>query len=319
MSTPVRWLVVGAGQAGQCHMAAIAKTPAAVLAGVVDPAAAPGIAGPVFRDLGDGIAKTKPDAVIIAAPNDLHRALARQAIDAGLPVLCEKPVGRTVTDAEDICAYAEARGVPAGVVLNQRTHASSRWVHDQIASGRIAARSVSFAGAVPRLGRWHIETARSGGGALRTIAIHALDLMLWWLGEPTEISAQLGGGVAEDVVSVTGRFKHGRIGVVNISAVADIGAGPVRCVIDDEHTRVVMDGHRVIDHRGLPPPPAAEAHDPALKYGPGHLNLIADATAGFASGRGFLIPLTDALPTLRLIERLYVSSGRITGDRTTGR
>jgi predicted dehydrogenase len=169
---------------------------------------------------------------------------------------------------------------------------------------------VSFAGAVPRLSRWHVDTARSGGGVLRTIAIHALDLLLWWLGDPLNVSAELGGGPAETVVSVVARFAHDRIGTVQISALADTGAGPVRCVIDGEQNRVVIDGHRVVDHRGLPAPPDAEEHDPALKYGPGHLNLVADATAALAAGRPFPIALTDALPTLRVIDQVYRAAGR---------
>lgn len=315
---PVRWLVAGAGHAGQCHIAAISRTSGAALAGIVDPVLTTAEV-PIYRDIAEGLMAAKPDAVIVAAPNDFHRDIAIAAIDAGIPVLCEKPVGRSVADAVAVVARAAAKNVPTGVVLNQRTHACSRWVKDLMAAGTLEARSVMFTGAVPRLGRWHIDPLRSGGGALRTIAIHAIDLLVWWLGEPLSIDTQLGGGMAEDVVAVTGRFAHGRIGSVHISAVADQGTGPVRCVIDGEKTRVVIDGHRVVDHRGLSAPPAAEAHDPALKYGPGHLNLIAETTSALAAGCGFPIGLSDALPTLRLIEQIYVSAGHFTADPATGR
>ncbi|MBM3513190.1 MAG: Gfo/Idh/MocA family oxidoreductase [Alphaproteobacteria bacterium] len=313
-----RWLVVGAGQAGQCHIAAIARTPGAALAGIVDPVLTAADV-PIYRDIADGLKSARPDAVIVAAPNDLHRDIALTAIEAGIPVLCEKPVGRVVADADAIAERAIAKNVPAGVVLNQRTHACNRWVKNLIAHGSLEARSVMFSGAVPRLARWHSDLARSGGGALRTIAIHAVDLLVWWLGEPLSIDAHLGGDGAETVVAVTGRFAHGRIGSVHISAVADQGAGPVRCVIDGVANRIVIDGHRVTDHRGLPAPPAAEAHDPALKYGPGHLNLIAEASAALGAGRGFPIALVDALPTLRQIEQIYISTGRLTAGRATGR
>lgn len=46
----MRWLVAGAGFAGQCHMGAIARTPGAELVGVVDPVSGAGDA-PLFRDL----------------------------------------------------------------------------------------------------------------------------------------------------------------------------------------------------------------------------------------------------------------------------
>lgn len=302
----MRWLVAGGGAAGQVHVAAIERTPRATLAGVVDP-----FAPADFKDLATALRQAKPDAIVIAAPNDCHLALAMEAIDSGIPVLCEKPVGRRVSDALRILDYAAGKNVAVGVVLNQRTYASTRWVRGLIAAGTAEARAVSFSGAVPRLTRWHTDTARSGGGVLRTIAIHALDLLVWWLGEPTEVEAKLGGGHPETVVSVTGRFAGDRIGSVNISAIADTGMGPVRCIIDGEHNRVVIDGHRVTDYRGLPAPPEAEPFDPSLKYGPGHLNLIGEATETIAENGNFPISLAEALPTLKLIEQIYIGAGRL--------
>jgi NAD(P)-dependent dehydrogenase (short-subunit alcohol dehydrogenase family) len=77
--------------------------PGATVVGLVDPAPASDLAAlPRFADLAAAIAKTTPDAVIVATPNDTHVGLARAAIDARLLVLCERPVRRTAADAEAI-------------------------------------------------------------------------------------------------------------------------------------------------------------------------------------------------------------------------
>ncbi|MDX2144498.1 MAG: Gfo/Idh/MocA family oxidoreductase [Rhodospirillaceae bacterium] len=307
----IRWLVVGAGQAGRCHMAAIARAPNAMLAGLVDPKPANDLTHlPCFVDLASAIAAAKPNAVVIAAPNDTHVDLARAAIDAGLPVLCEKPVGRTAADAEAIAAYGVERGVPVGIVLNQRALAATRWIKDLIASGKLSPRSISFTGDVTRLGSWHVDVARSGGGALRTIGIHYLDLLVWWLGKPLSFTANLMGEPAESAFKVTLQFTNGCVGSVEIAATREVGTGPVRCVIESGEARATMEGHRIIEASGVPPTPEPEPLDPALSYGPGHATLTAEATASLNAGREFQIPLRAAIPTLRLVDSIYDQAGR---------
>lgn len=303
----VRWLIVGAGAAGRCHIEAIARTTGASLIGIVDPGEVASKV-PLYRHLAAALKSEMPDAVIIATPNDTQVVLAAQALAAGLPVLCEKPVGVSVAEAERLIAMAADEGVAAGVVLNQRAQVHCRWIKDLIQSGALSPQSISFTGDVTRLMGWHRDPIRSGGGALRTIGIHFLDLLLWWLGPMQEIDAKLSGPPrAEEGFDVRLSFANGGNARVQIDAVKEQGTGPVRCVIEGagRGQRLEMTGHAITQVSGLPDPPTAETYDPALFFGPGHEAVIAEATASLASGQGFPVPLTEALPVLRLIEGVY--------------
>lgn len=301
----INWLVVGAGAAGRCHIEAIARTDGAALVGIVDPAGVDSEA-PVYAGLAHALDAARPDAVIVATPNDTQVELASQALAAGLPVLCEKPVGTRVADAERVIARAESAGVTAGVVLNQRAQAHCRWIKGLIEDGTLRPQHVTFTGDVTRLMGWHRDPARSGGGALRTIGIHFLDLLLWWLGPVRDVDATLTGSPREeDCFDVRLSFANDSTASVQIDAVKEQGIGPVQCVIEGEAQRIEMTGHAITAVSRSPDPPKAETYDPALFFGPGHETVVAEATAALTACKPFPVPLTEALPVLRLIEGVY--------------
>lgn len=301
----IKWLVVGAGAAGRCHMEAIARTDGAVLAGVVDPVA--DVSGAtVYTNLERALEAETPDAAIIATPNDTQAALATQVLAAGLPVLCEKPVGTCVRDVERVIAQAGSVGVPAGVVLNQRAQAHCRWVKSLIEDGTLSPQRITFTGDVTRLMGWHRDPVRSGGGPLRTIGIHFLDLLLWWLGPAQKVNAKLSGPPREEEgFDLSLKLASGCEAQVQIEAVKEQGTGPVRCVIEGEGVRIEMTGHAITSVTGLLDPPSAEPYEPILFFGPGHQTVIAEATQALSTGKPFPVPLTEALPVLRLIEEIY--------------
>ncbi len=178
----IRWLVIGAGQAGRCHIAAIQRTENSELAGVVDPAPPSGLDVPIFTDVSSALAQTDATAAVVASPNDTQVGIAGQCLRAGIPVLCEKPVGRTVDDAKEIQALSERYAIPVGIVLNQRQQRHNRWIKTQIQSGSLTPSFISYKGNIAPLAGWHVDPKRTGGGVLRTIGLHYLDLCTWWLG-----------------------------------------------------------------------------------------------------------------------------------------
>jgi predicted dehydrogenase len=103
---PVRIAVVGAGRWGINHVRVVACDP--------DPSVAPAIreltAAPIFRELEPVLADPQLDAVIIAAPAQVHAELTLRALSAGKHVLVEKPLSLTVHDAVQIAAAASAGG-----------------------------------------------------------------------------------------------------------------------------------------------------------------------------------------------------------------
>ncbi len=306
----IRWLVVGAGGVGRAHVAAIRRVAGATLAGIVtvDPIGDPGV--PVFANLTDALAALRPDVAVIATPHDTHLSLGLQAIDAGVPVLFEKPVGRSTDDAERLVERARATGTPAGVVLNQRACRHPAWISARVRAGELRIRSVAFSGALAQLRGWHADPVRAGGGLLRTIGVHFIDLLRWWLGEPRALAAMLCGTPADDRVVVALEFADGVLGSLQLTATAARSLGPVRAIIEADGARLELAGHAIVQAEGLAAPPALELPDAALPFGPGHLEVIRAATVALAAAQPFPVPLDELLPTLRLVDRLQAAAAR---------
>ena len=304
----IRWLVVGTGMAGRCHLAAVARTPEAQLAGVVTAKQSPQGVGPVFHDLSQAIAATNPDAVILATPHATHVPLALHIIERGIPLLCEKPAGRNAADAQRILNAAAQAGVSVGMVLNQRAACHHRWLHELITSGELRPASIAFRGTLGRLTGWHGDAELAGGGVLRSIGVHYLDLLRWWLGEPDSLLAVTDGADAENVAAVAMTFPDGALGTLHVTAVGDRGTGPMSCVIESATARVILNGHVISQLHGLAEPPPAEPPDSAFMFGPGHLAILADATAALISGAPLPISLAEAWPSLALVDRAYASA-----------
>lgn len=119
MSRPLNVAVVGVGHLGRHHARVLASLPEVSLVGVVDidaaraeeVAAAQGThAFADWRDIPGPL-----DAVSIATPTEAHAAIALPLIDRGVHVLVEKPLTRSLAEADGILAAARAKGVVLGV------------------------------------------------------------------------------------------------------------------------------------------------------------------------------------------------------------
>src|SRR6476620_10314275 len=113
----VRIAVAGAGLIGKRHIEEIDASDAAVLASIVDPGpAGPELAQtygvPFYPSLVELFAKDKPDGIILATPNQMHVAGGLECVEAGVPVIVEKPIGDTVASATRLVEAGEAAGVP---------------------------------------------------------------------------------------------------------------------------------------------------------------------------------------------------------------
>lgn len=308
----IRWLVVGAGGAARAQLAALRRVPGAAIAGVVAPEGLPadfaraGLAG--FGELGPALAEAGADAVSIATPHDTHLALGLRVLESGLPLLVEKPVGLDTGEARALEAAARACGGRVGVVLNQRATPAARWIRDLLQSGRLRPQAIAFSGHLARATGWHADPRRSGGGLLRLIGIHYVDLLRWWLGAPEAVCATLAGEPADDRLVAGLHFRSGVLASLQLSAVASRSLGPVRCVIEAGDARIELAGHRVLRAEGLELPPPGEPAADGDPYGPGHHAVLAEATLALGRAAAFPVPLAEALPTLELVDRLAAAA-----------
>ncbi len=152
----------------------------------------------VFTDYQDLLALPEINAVSVCLPNDLHAPVTIAALRAGKHVLCEKPMARTLADAEAMAAAARETGRTLAISVNYRWSWSpdSWYLKELIAGGRFGeiyyVRAISLRRkTVVGGGRtWFVQQKRSGGAALMDMGPHMLDLAMWLAGDyaPVQVS-----------------------------------------------------------------------------------------------------------------------------------
>ena len=198
-----RWGIAGFGWVARDHMAPGLRAAGSDLAAVADPslaarAAAEALGARAYAGVEQMLASEQLDAVYVATPNHLHLPAVRAAAEAGVAVLCEKPMAAGLADAEAIAQAVERAGVLGGVAFDQRRHPAHAALRDAIAAGAIgrpAAVRIVYCCWVDPLWRppgdagapnWRADPRAAGGGAVVDLAPHGLDLVDALLGEPVE-------------------------------------------------------------------------------------------------------------------------------------
>lgn len=148
----------------------------------------------IYTDAADMFAKETLDAVSIALPTHLHRPLAIQALEAGVHVLCEKPMALSVEDCDAMIDAAKAAGKILMIAHCIRFWPEYVWLKNAIDSGEYGAlRAADFERLTSAPGwdddSWFADPAKSGGLAL-DLHIHDLDFVQCLFGEPKQLHAQ---------------------------------------------------------------------------------------------------------------------------------
>jgi predicted dehydrogenase len=192
----------------------------------------------VFADYRALIERAGVDALVVATPDDLHHPITMRALDAGLHVLCEKPLALTAAQAQEMYRVAEAKGVKHMTFFTYRWLPHYRHAHRLLAAGYVGRPyhlSIRFVAGYGRGGRYGWKwDARRGLGALGDMGSHMIDLARWWVGEVTAVAAEVSVFVrrpgpdgeaalpapANDAAVLALRFAGGAQGSVQVSAVA---------------------------------------------------------------------------------------------------
>lgn len=165
-------------------------------------------------------------AVYIAAANDLHAEYTLAAAAAGKHVLCEKPLARTLAEAEAMLEACRAAGVLLGTAFMMRFHPIHQAIRDLIAHGHIGrplqARVQNAFFLRPERQTWRIDQEASGGGPLMDVGSHAVDLLCFVTGARVkEVGAfaarQALAGSAEDAAVVNLVLDNDMLAQVNVA------------------------------------------------------------------------------------------------------
>jgi len=182
---------------GATHAAGWANTPATVAGFVTKdlPSAEQLVAqfgGQIFEDLAAMLGEI--DVVDVCAPTHRHYEIVLAAAAAGIDIICEKPLARTISQAQEMIAACDSAGVKLMVAHVVRFFPEYAAAHEQVASGAIGQP------AILRLRRgsfqpkkatdnWFLDQEKSGGVTL-DLMIHDLDYARWVAGEVVRVYAK---------------------------------------------------------------------------------------------------------------------------------
>ena len=214
---------LGTGWIGRHRMEAMLATGAVEAVGVADPSDAAAddalkLAPEARRVEGlDALLDLGLDGVVIATPSADHAAQTVRALERGVAVFCQKPLGRTAAEVRGAVEAARTADQLLAVDLSYRFTAGAQAIRERVRAGdvgRVSVVDLVFHNAYGPDKPWFRDPAQSGGGCVLDLGVHLVDLALWVLDFPAvaEASAVLMAGgaplagrtdVVEDFASCT--------------------------------------------------------------------------------------------------------------------
>jgi predicted dehydrogenase len=268
---------------------------------------------PTFTDYRAMLAETRPDFVIALGR---HRGMAETAhylLDHGFPFLMEKPIGVDAAQVQGVADKAAARGAFAAVPLYQRRHPFVARARQMLAEGRFGPLSHLYfrvnrptSARYPAWGSpWMLDPAEAGGGCLRNLGSHGLDLFLHLTGEDARVTgAQLSrralGQPVEDYASVLLRSAGGVLGTIEVGNTVPREAtdGEWKIAGRDAILRLAGDTVRLVTADG-------EETTTAVPSEPLSLTGLRDALDRWRRGEPPATSVHDSLAVARLIDQAY--------------
>ncbi|PQA56984.1 Gfo/Idh/MocA family protein [Siphonobacter curvatus] len=225
------------------------------------------------------IARDDIDAIDICTPNEWHAEIALAAAAAGKMILCEKPLARTLPEAEAMVAAVEKAGVRNTVWYNYRRLPAvtlAKQIIDSGQLGRIFHYRANFlqdwtinANLSQGGGNWRMDVASAGSGVTGDLLAHCIDTALWLNGSIRDVSAVTETFIKERVHEQTGEltavgiddaclfhchFENGSLGLFESTRYARGHKALYTFEINGEHASIRWDLHDLnrleyFDHR----------------------------------------------------------------------
>lgn len=217
---------VGTGWIGRHRMAAMIATGAIVPAAICDPSAqsvseAQALA-PFAKVVSsfEAMLAQKLDGLVIATPNALHASYSTAALERGLAVFCQKPLGRDAMEARAVVEAARVADRLLAVDFCYRHAAAAQALAKTIREGALGtafAADLVFHNAYGPDKMWFYDRAQSGGGCVMDLGIHLIDLLLWLFDFPKviEVSSCLFGGGAPAAPTAVEDYAMTRLTLAN--------------------------------------------------------------------------------------------------------
>lgn len=228
MLQPTRIGLVGFGLIGRRHGEIIRRIPELTLAAITEPSVKnmpPSLDAPVYADLSEMLAKESLDGIILATPTPLHFEQGLACIEAGIPVLIEKPITVTSKDAAILTDAAQAAGVPLLIGHHRRHNGMVQAAKTAIMEGEIGDiiavqatcwfyKPDHYFAAAP----WR---TRKGAGPISVNLVHDVDLLRYFCGEIASVQAvavpSRRGFENEELATAILRFHSKAVATISVS------------------------------------------------------------------------------------------------------
>ena len=341
MAQAIRFAVVGLGM-GKGRSESCRQTPGAELAAVCDLSEERGREAerawgvPWVVSYDELLARDDVDVVGLWTPSGSHASMAVQALRAGKHVCMTKPMDITTAACDAAIHEAEARGLLLAVDFEQRYLPLNQRIKAALDAGAIGDLLVAdlrmkwyraqsyYDGGSPPSWRSRLDTE---GGSLANQAVHFLDLLLWWAGDPERVAGRRGTYghdiETEDGAAAMIRFKNGALGSVLTTTCSFPNLGSELTLSGRWGTLAWNDGE--VDFHHLPHAqrsggdafrgeagPSAEPGDlsayPQPPAVPG--NVFADVVSALRHGTGLQCDGREGRRTVALFEAIYAASDR---------
>ncbi len=274
------------------------------------------------------------DIVIVGTPSGVHLDGALAAIAAGKHVLVEKPLEVTVERCDRIIEAAERKGVRLGGLFHSRYFEVPKLIKKAVEQGRFG--KIAMADAQVKWyrsqeyydsGAWRGTLKLDGGGALMNQAIHAIDLLQWFMGPVTRVEGSIATLTherieVEDTAVATLRFASGALGVIEGTTSAYPGflkkieiCGSRGSVVMEEENITAWDFLDATEedaaikkqYIGASASTGGAADPKAISF-QGHALEIADFVGAVREGRPFMLEGREARKAVEIIEGVYRSA-----------
>jgi len=230
MSRKIKWGVIGSGGIARRRTIpeGILKADNAELTTVFDIDAQ--VNAEVAKDFGakqaasiSDLLEAQSDAIYVSTPAHVHAEQVRACAKAGKHVLCEKPLGMTIPEAEEMIELCKQMGVKLGCAFMMRFVAQHQKALRLIKEGKLGtpayARAQLSCWYPPIEGAWRQDPSTGGGGSLIDMGGHCIDLLEMFFGPVVKVSCFINNAVhdykSEDSAVAMLFFENGALGTVD--------------------------------------------------------------------------------------------------------
>lgn len=331
MEKIIKFGIIGCGSAASTHARLLAEIENAQLVGITDKrqesasAFAEKYGAKVYESYEKMLADPEIDVITVTTPSYFHKENAIAALDAGKHVVLEKPMALDTEGCDEIIKHINSSGKLLTSIFMMRFSDDVTKVKSMVENGELgkitlAALEMNYYRSPEyfSLSDWRGTLKYDGGGALINQGIHGIDLLLYILGDVTEVKAMKNTAVhkieAEDTLGAIMRFESGAIATVTASTCINPGFDRV-IKIFGERGYVVLEENEITE---LMVDGKAAEIEKKLNYATANTNAVADVCfhrkqvenfIGAILGQGEIaVTAEDGKRAVRVIRAIYDSA-----------